>query len=505
MWALGDHEQTIRDAIDSSGNVELHREYDSFGNITSETGAADLLFAFTGRLLDKSTGNQKHGQRWYDPLTGSWPSEDPIGFTAGDMNLYRYVGNNPVNNIDPSGLDYSGFAGSIMPGYQYGGTSSFWQTVNSTPAPSRGVSQETVNEVYDYTLALGDAYNSAKSQLIQSREDLSNAWFFTSRKEEAVLTALRESNRLQGRIDDVRQFLGKNPSVAKQLLGPAAWGSRSSSMARSEEAAKSILASRTDFLTGVSSFARSQEWLHEGAIHRTLNPAEFLFVAVATPTVMLAGTASRAMIGSALGSSTSRIAAVETSSIIIGAEARPIISQYMAGLGIQTQTGTAISSSLLRTTGASTLSSATKGVAFEGTLYRAVKAGYDPKLIHRGNIAAAHRFSGPGQGALYTSTGQNIVRAEFVNNGASMSGTQLHQWNAKLSSMLDLTDPAVRNAIGVHLEDLVRTGGTSAWRYEVTQPLGAWARQQGYNGVIAPSAQASGGVNAVLFNSGILP
>lgn len=40
----------------------------------------------------------------YDPTIGIWLQEDPIGFEAGDMNLRRYVGNNPTNNTDPSGL-----------------------------------------------------------------------------------------------------------------------------------------------------------------------------------------------------------------------------------------------------------------------------------------------------------------------------------------------------------------------------------------------------------------
>jgi hypothetical protein len=39
----------------------------------------------------------------YDPTIGRWISEDPIGFEAEDPNLYRYVGNDPLNRRDPSG------------------------------------------------------------------------------------------------------------------------------------------------------------------------------------------------------------------------------------------------------------------------------------------------------------------------------------------------------------------------------------------------------------------
>lgn len=40
----------------------------------------------------------------YDPSVGRWLSEDPIGFEGGDANLERYVGNNPTNATDPTGL-----------------------------------------------------------------------------------------------------------------------------------------------------------------------------------------------------------------------------------------------------------------------------------------------------------------------------------------------------------------------------------------------------------------
>jgi len=44
--------------------------------------------------------------RWYHPSTGRFLSEDPIGFFAGDSNLYRYVKNNSILWIDPMGLDF---------------------------------------------------------------------------------------------------------------------------------------------------------------------------------------------------------------------------------------------------------------------------------------------------------------------------------------------------------------------------------------------------------------
>jgi RHS repeat-associated protein len=53
-----------------------------------------------GRLRDVKRMNRA---RYYDPSTGRFLSEDPIGFNGGDFNLYRYVGNNPVLSGDPSG------------------------------------------------------------------------------------------------------------------------------------------------------------------------------------------------------------------------------------------------------------------------------------------------------------------------------------------------------------------------------------------------------------------
>jgi uncharacterized protein RhaS with RHS repeats len=42
----------------------------------------------------------------YDPTIGRWTSQDPVGFKAGDTNLYRYAGNDPVDRMDPNGEEW---------------------------------------------------------------------------------------------------------------------------------------------------------------------------------------------------------------------------------------------------------------------------------------------------------------------------------------------------------------------------------------------------------------
>ncbi|HBO45081.1 MAG TPA: hypothetical protein DD670_14360 [Planctomycetaceae bacterium] len=116
-WTLTDHQNSIRDIVvlddngtpdnptDDEWKVGNHVTYDAWGNTVAETDAAiSGLFGWTGRLRDKLTGLHNNGNRWYDAVLAHWQSEDPIGFAAGDANLYRYCGNDPVNWIDPSGL-----------------------------------------------------------------------------------------------------------------------------------------------------------------------------------------------------------------------------------------------------------------------------------------------------------------------------------------------------------------------------------------------------------------
>jgi RHS repeat-associated protein len=102
-WFLADHQGTVKDVIDNAGIAIDHITYDSFGRIVSQTNPIELRFAYTGREWDGETGQYYYRARYYDPADGRFISEDPIGFTARDANLSRYVGNSPTMSIDPTG------------------------------------------------------------------------------------------------------------------------------------------------------------------------------------------------------------------------------------------------------------------------------------------------------------------------------------------------------------------------------------------------------------------
>jgi RHS repeat-associated protein len=99
LYGLSDAINSTVATTDQTGAIKSLFLYDPFGQTTT-TGT--YPFQFTGRMPISSTAYY-YRARFYNSQTGRFISEDPAGFTA-DINLYRYVNNNPSSARDPLGL-----------------------------------------------------------------------------------------------------------------------------------------------------------------------------------------------------------------------------------------------------------------------------------------------------------------------------------------------------------------------------------------------------------------
>jgi RHS repeat-associated protein len=88
---------------DSSGTVVWAADYKPFGEATVTVSTITNNLRFPGQYYDAETGLNYNYFRDYNPVIGRYVESDPIGL-RGDLNLYRYVGNNPGRWIDPLGL-----------------------------------------------------------------------------------------------------------------------------------------------------------------------------------------------------------------------------------------------------------------------------------------------------------------------------------------------------------------------------------------------------------------
>ena len=96
--------------------------YDAYGICFSggtQCGAG-IPFRFTGQRYDPETGTYYYRARYYDLGLGRFLETDPIGYTD-DVDAYTYVGNDPTDRADPSGMvDQTGYFANF--GYtDYGG------------------------------------------------------------------------------------------------------------------------------------------------------------------------------------------------------------------------------------------------------------------------------------------------------------------------------------------------------------------------------------------------
>jgi RHS repeat-associated protein len=94
----------VSEYLTTTGSVAAHYEYDPFGNTVVNTDTANFFtYKFSTKPADSETGLYYYGYRYYDPMTGRWPSRDPIE-EEGGVSIYGFVFNNPLFSVDVLGM-----------------------------------------------------------------------------------------------------------------------------------------------------------------------------------------------------------------------------------------------------------------------------------------------------------------------------------------------------------------------------------------------------------------
>lgn len=99
-WLLEDERGSVMALADASGVVSNINRYDEYGVPASGNAGR---FQYTGQAWLPEAGAYHYRARTYLPQIGRFGQPDPIGYSAG-ANLYAYVGADPVNLVDPFGL-----------------------------------------------------------------------------------------------------------------------------------------------------------------------------------------------------------------------------------------------------------------------------------------------------------------------------------------------------------------------------------------------------------------
>ncbi|OCG40634.1 hypothetical protein A9G29_08180 [Gilliamella sp. Fer2-1] len=124
-WYQNDHLSTPIALTSNMGDTLYECQYNAYGQIINETYHQDDIdslpdnpLRFQGQYYDEETGLHYNLNRYYDPFTGRYITQDPLGIQGG-LNSYQYVNGDPINWIDPLGLikvENNGFEGGCWKG-----------------------------------------------------------------------------------------------------------------------------------------------------------------------------------------------------------------------------------------------------------------------------------------------------------------------------------------------------------------------------------------------------
>lgn len=176
-YFIQDHQGNNRVVARQDGTVEEVNDYYPFGGLLSSSLSNNVQpYKYNGKELDRKNGLDwyDYGARQYDAAIGRWHVVDPKSEDYYSESPYIYCGNNPINFIDPFGMDYwstndPGEIGRFMDAIfsNPGRTSGFFETFNFS----------SWNHSTDADFLSGLFYNDKKNMFYSSYWAIENGIF----------------------------------------------------------------------------------------------------------------------------------------------------------------------------------------------------------------------------------------------------------------------------------------------------------------------------------------
>ncbi|WP_238603038.1 RHS repeat-associated core domain-containing protein [Fimbriiglobus ruber] len=112
LWPAQDANWNVVALVNGSSAVVERYAYAPFGAVTVLDGSYGArsgssygwTVMYQGMTRDIVSGLIEANRRWYSEELGRWIKTDPLGFNGGSDNFYQFVGNKPLDSVDPSGL-----------------------------------------------------------------------------------------------------------------------------------------------------------------------------------------------------------------------------------------------------------------------------------------------------------------------------------------------------------------------------------------------------------------